>query len=296
MKLGIPALAEVYGQSRPEFHQLKELAARLLDHLQSELDRFIPIPGDLDQAAETADSFAAFCADSTFAHTLVMLSDGCVAVLLRVDHEFSFALIDAVLGPGQRPAAPAGPDEAPRALTITETHILETMLAGAFTAAVKRAFDDLIDDDTRLQVIPLADLAHLEALDLPDQILAANAHCTLGNRTCSIGIGLPMSGTLESKAKSERVAPGNGSSHAGDRAKTIDLLSAATLELRAVLGTATIPLAEIRAFAAGSIILLHKLNSGLPQVELCCGGQVLCSGTVVEDHGWHKFLLHQEGE
>jgi len=295
MKLGIPALAEVYGQSRPEFHQLKELAGRLLDHLQSELDRFFPAPGDLGQVAETVDSFTAFCADSTFAHTLVMLSDGCVAVLLRVDHEFSFALLEAVLGPGQAPADLVGPG-APQPLTITETHILETMLAGAFTAAVRRAFDDLIDDDTRLQVIPLADLAHLEAADLPDQILAANAHCTLGDRTCSIGIGLPLAGVLESRAKSEPVAPTSGAIDAGDRAKTRDLLSAATLELRAVLGTATIPLAELRAFAAGSVILLHKLNSGLPRVELCCAGQVLCSGTVVEDRGWHKFLLQQEGE
>lgn len=290
MKIGIAALAEVYGQTRPEFHQLKELAGRLIDHLHNELGRVTSSPIDLGEVAETAESFAAFCADASFPQCFILFSGDKMIAVLRADREFSLALVDAVLGP-DRTQARGGPA---RSMTITETRILETMLVGAFTAAVQRAFGETSDDYIQLQVIPATDLARLESVELPDNIVAASARCLIGSRNCAIGIGLPLVVTLEGKAEPP-TAIKNGN-YAGGVAKTGNFLSAAPMELRAVLGTVAISLAEIRAFAAGSVIMLHKLNAGLPRVELNCGGQVLFSGTVVEDRGWHKFLIQQRGE
>jgi len=183
-------------------------------------------------------------------------------------------------------------------MTATEIRILDTVLGMTFVAAVKRAFNRILPKETPLSVMPLRD--SLEALRKifagPDQGATAALECSIATKSGSMVVGLPL--TLISKLRTNVAPTAAQGGRTGDdwpKGQTRFPIRNAAMRLELVLGSVKMPLEEIRALTKGSVIPLDKLSGGLTHAELCCGGCVIFSGTVVEDHGWHKFVIQKRG-
>lgn len=297
-KVGLAALAEFQGQRRQEFEELESLCERVLDHLTSELTRAISRPVEIVGSVRSADGIPiSFNGDET-ERVLVLGVDGHGVAALRTDQKLSLALIDALLGKDQGARAPADISTTQLSMTATEIRILDMVLGVTFVAAVKRAFNGILPKEIPLSVMPLRD--SLEALRKifagPDQGATAALECSIATKSGSMAVGLPL--TLISKLRTN-VAPttAQGGSIGDDcpKGQTRFPIRNAAMRLELVLGSVKMPLEEIRALTKGSVIPLDKLSGGLTHTELCCGGCVIFSGTVVEDHGWHKFVIQKRG-
>jgi flagellar motor switch protein FliM len=84
------------------------------------------------------------------------------------------------------------------------------------------------------------------------------------------------------RAKLTRGATDRGALESASKTAPPSSLMGANLEMRAILGSSAMQLADIRVLKPGAIIALGETR------------QPVFSGTVVEDQGWRRFLIEEK--
>jgi flagellar motor switch protein FliM len=283
-KSGLLALADAYGLDRHVLQQLKLLAEDFFDEFRAQLASHAGVSLKLSGLAQSMSSLKDLCAGVPACRLVFLASDKTIAALVRADASFARSLVDCVISgkTSQKTAA--------RGLTTVEERLLSNTMA---TACSKSATSRLAD-----QLAPGGDLRCVEpaladsVYDSSEQLVLARITSQIGDCIGALDLALPFSRISKTRAHSV-------SAHLPD---SIDVesraraqLGDARAELVAVLGQMMMPLEAVRALVRGSILSLHPLKGGVPNVELHCGDQVLFSGAVVEHRGWRRFLIHQAG-
>jgi flagellar motor switch protein FliM len=293
-KTGLAALAESYGLERSELHQLRLLAERLFDQLREELTRQLRSPVRMLEVGQGAESMAEFCTDPHAQHVAILGFDDEAAIVVRLEKSLAFAMVDAVF----HADAPSHPEASPeRKLSTTEQYILSNLLGSSLEGVLRKIFGVFFGSRSDLKLMRMEHSPRLvpDAFPPGEQIVTTGVKCVIGRSGGAIDIGLPLSVILQVRM---RLAPPRSSKPKpeADQDRARNLLGGAELELEAVLGRKQIPLEQIQALTPGSIIPLQKVTSGVPCVELRCGGLALFAGTVVQYRGWHRFLIRRQGE
>jgi len=118
--------------------------------------------------------------------------------------------------------------------------------------------------------------------------------CSMGEQHGSLFFTLLISTLHPVRAKLSRGTPERGR-EAGAKAAPPSALLGANFELQAILGSAAMPLNDIRALKPGAIISLGQPREMAPRLELRYADKPIFYGTVVEDRGWRRFLIEEKG-
>ncbi|HEY6394925.1 MAG TPA: FliM/FliN family flagellar motor switch protein, partial [Candidatus Binataceae bacterium] len=177
-----------------------------------------------------------------------------------------------------------------------EGYILANTFGVALVRAVSRVFSPLFGGRSGLALMSMEHRPGLipNTFTAGEQMVTAGLTCLLAGAGGAIEIGLPLSMIMQVRT---RLVPAQIRNHDPSQGlgRSRRLLGA-TFELEAVLGCVAASLAEVRALKPGSVVMLQKLDAKVPRVELRACDQILCTGTVVEDRGWYRFLIQKKGK
>jgi flagellar motor switch protein FliM len=284
---GLAALADTYGLDRTELRQLEVLGERFFDQLREELGRYVALPVRLADLGQLVTTFAEFVAASPAQHHMVVGIDGQPALCVRIDGRLAGSIVAAMLG---YDSAQAGATD-PQPLTKTERRMLSGVLERIVIAALARSIGSIVGEQRTFRIArPLSESGETpELLGPGEQLVCTAATCRIGAEagSAAIGIALPLIFHLRDKLQHPQ-APSN---RADPIAKARASLHDSELTLRAVLGSVSIALGDLRRLGPGSFIPIKPLDGGVAKVELRHRDFVLFAGTVVEDRGWHRFVV-----
>jgi flagellar motor switch protein FliM len=275
--------------SEQELQQFYLAATRFFDQLSQNLSRHLPITLTIADVTQGFDSFEVFCKAATAQLLLIPVLKRGATLVFCADRQMSRLMIDALLMASDK-MMPTGDEKAEVGLSVTESRILVQILGGAFTKVVDEVFGRFFGGHV-VDLIQNVDHAGLlaHALDPGERLLIAKASATVGGRDGELALALPLSLVAPSKT-TEAIHNSNPVEATGPEG--VGRLAAVPIEMSAVLAERQLPLAEVRYLKEGAVILLQRLRH-LPKAQLRAAGQVLFRGAIVENQGWHNFLIQQ---
>lgn len=299
-RVGLIALAETYGLERAELQELKLLGQRFFDGLAEILARYLGAPIEIAELTQRSLSFADFCSAAPNQHTVLLGFEDEPVMMFRIENNLALAMVNLLFGANAAGGSLDHGDGVP-ALTATEAHIVSNVLEKSLVRAFEPVSSGLFGKRRSIQVLHginrVRELAN--APDPAEAAIAIEARCSLNEQPGWLGIALPTSMIFQIRRRlvPAPATPPEPRSPVSLVSRTA--LAEASVTLRAILNTQTLPLSNIRQLTAGSIVPLGKLWRNLPQVELTVEGQTLVHGTIVEERGWRRFLIQhcevQEG-
>jgi flagellar motor switch protein FliM len=206
------------------------------------------------------------------------------------------AIIDTLVGvpPGKGAALQ---EDSESSLTATESRVFVRLLGRSITSTLDRVFSRLFGDRGSAEILLSADHPAFgpKSFDASEQLVTTQARCTINQVSGCFTLGLPMSVVYQIRAK--LVPPlVAGANRSPEGTRNVAALTAVPIEMQALLGRRTMLFSQVRKLKVGSVVLLQKLERELPKVEMRAAGQLLFRGTIVDDHGWHNFLIQQIGD
>jgi len=291
---GLAALAESFALDRTELHRLTLLNRQLFEHVCKEFAMLSPTALrilDLTLQVEDYMDFAARLWPSGFA-TVIDLDRRPVG-LFGVQDELAEGLL---WGNGPLTQASDNDSSIAKGLTRIEGRILAETIGSATLHAFNQVFRPLFginatigrnDPDGKLA-------ATASVLAGRGRLATCTLKCSMGEQHGSLFFTLLISTLHPVRAKLSRGTPERGR-EAGAKAAPPSALLGANFELQAILGSAAMPLNDIRALKPGAIISLGQPREMAPRLELRYADKPIFYGTVVEDRGWRRFLIEEKG-
>ena len=295
-RAGLAALAETYGLEPLELYQLQLLGKRFFDQLLAELISRTTRPIKVFEVTQNLKSFGQFSNSPDTEYLFVLGYDNEAALAFRVERGMARAMVDALVGVSPSNDA-AVPKYSESSLTATESRVFVRILGRSITSTLDRVFSHLFGDRGSAEILLSADHPAFgpKSFDASEQLVTAQARCTINQVSGCFTLGLPMSVVYQIRAKliPPLIARTNRSP---EGTKNVAALTAVPIEMQALLGRRTMLFSQVRKLKVGSVVLLQKLERELPKVEMRTAGQLLFRGTIVDDHGWHNFLIQQIGD
>jgi len=293
VKTGLQNMAEAYGLERGGAAEFKSLAHRFIELFAENLARMVKrrirLIGSVSLSLESFANYFSAPAQQAF----IIRRPGAEHLAVRIDPDLAGALIGGALGGiqvdgGSQSAGAAS--ATPIRLTPAETRLAGRLLKDALAASARAALAATLGESTAVIVDGAAEMA--EAGDPLLKMAVAAGRLSLNGREAGFAVGLPLSALPAPNFRPEapRARPREGATPAM-RAR----LGGARMALAAVLGAVELPFNAVRKLTPGSIIMLGKLEGPAPRVELRYGDLSLCAGTVIEECGWHRFLIQAGG-
>jgi flagellar motor switch protein FliM len=295
-RAGLAALADTYGLEPLELHQLQLLGKRFFDQLGEDLMRYTTSPIKVVEVGQNLESFEQFCKRPRTQYICSLGYDNEAALAFRVERGMPRTIVDALLG--VRAHAPlARVEDGGGALSATESRLFLRILGRTVTAALDRVFGRLLGDRGSVELLLSVDHPAFgpRTFDASEQLVTLQARCRLNDVSGCFTLGLPLSLLLQIRT---RLVPRilTGANHNLHKPNSTTALANALVEMQALLGQRMMPFSQLSRLKVGSVVLLQKLDRDLPKVELRAAGQLLFRGTVVDDRGWHNFLIQQIGD
>jgi flagellar motor switch protein FliM len=277
------------GTSELELQQFHLLEARFFDQLHQNLSSYLTVPLKLSDIKQGFETFGDFCKGARARLVFVLVLEGATTLVFRVEDQMAGLIVDAIFTADDN-KMPSGEDNAEARLSETELRILLQILGSAFTAAVEEVFGRVFGCRV-INLIQNVDHPGLlgNALGPGELVLTAEASAMLKGRCGDFALGLPLSLVSQLQARESPSSLNRGDTPGSHE---VSSLAAVPIEMSAVLAKRELSLAEVSRLEPGSVIILQRLRH-LPKAQLCAAGQVLFRGTIVEDHGWHNFLIQR---
>lgn len=292
-KPGLTLLAETYGLKRDDLNQLKLAGRRLFDEIREEIPRMTGKSlrtGSLDLRSE---NFSAFSATQPRGYFAAVGDENGLAAVMRADLSIACALLAAALG-GRAPAEQKSGGEV---MSLLESKVLSAMVGGVLLHGVNRAIVPMLGTKHLMRLAKISDAGNLAAEVSADSqpVIVASVECQFEGARGMLAVALMprIAERLRAGLTAQAVTAARGRSRAGTRRAIPGSVGWAELGLRAVLGSTTMSLFELRRLAPGNIIFLRRMDGGSPLVELKCSDTPLFSGTVVCDRGWYRFVIER---
>ena len=294
-KSGLLALADAYGLERAELEQLKLLCERFFDQLREELMTLVNRSFKMTGLAQGSASFVEFFNGARDHHFASLGFNDEAPIAVHIENSLASAVIASILNIPADTSADADPSK--RGVTMTEEYILANSLGEAMAKAAAGVFAIFFDNRAGLRLLRMEHRPSLiaDTLAPAERMATASVDCMADGIGGRIELGLPLSIIMPAKALLTQTHVKHSNPEAAP-GKLRSLLSTTPVELEAVLGRLTMPLAGVRALVPGSVLMLQKAPGGMARVELQCGGQALLTGTVVEHRGWRRFMVHEKEE
>jgi flagellar motor switch protein FliM len=277
------------GTSELELQQFHLLEARFFDQLRQNLSSNLTVPLKLSDIKQGFEAFGDFCKGTRARLVFIPVLESAATLVFRIGDQMAGLIVDAIFTADDK-KMPSSADNAETRLSETESRILLQILGSAFTAAVEEVFGRVFGGRV-IDLIQNVDHAGLlgNALGSGELMLTAEASATLKGHCGDFALGLPLSLVSQLQA---RKSPSSSNSGDTPGSREVSSLTAVPIEMSAVLVERELSLAEVSRLKPGSVIILQRLRH-LPKAQLCAAGQVLFRGTIVENHGWHNFLIQQ---
>jgi flagellar motor switch protein FliM len=277
------------GTSELELQQFHLLEARFFDQLRLNLASYLTSSLKLADSKQGFETFGDFCKGARTRLVFVVALENAAILAFRVEEQMAGLIVDAIFTADDK-KMPSGEDNAEARLNETELRILLQIVGSAFTAAVEEVFGRMFGCRV-INLIQNIDHPGLlsNALGSGELMLTAEASATLKGRCGDFTFGLPTSRLSQLQARESPSSLNRGDTPGS---REVSSLAAVPIEMSAVLAKRELSLAEVSRLEPGSVIILQRLRH-LPKAQLFAAGQVLFRGTIVEDHGWHNFLIQQ---
>jgi flagellar motor switch protein FliM len=272
-----------------ELQQFHLLGARFFDRLRQNLSCYLTVPLKLSDIKQGFETFGDFCEGKRAQLVFVSVLESAATLVFRVGDRMAGLIVDALFNTDDK-KMPSSEGNVVAHLSVTESRVLLQILGDAFTAAVAEVFGRMFGGRV-IDMIQNVDHASLleNALGSGELLLTAEASATFKGwcRDFALGLPLPLVSQLRTRESSSSLNSGDimGS-------QKVSGLAAVPIEMSAVLAERELSLAEVSRLKPGSVIILQRLRH-LPKAQLRAAGQVLFRGTIVENHGWHNFLIQQ---
>ncbi|MBV8361324.1 MAG: FliM/FliN family flagellar motor switch protein [Deltaproteobacteria bacterium] len=277
------------GTSELELQQFHLLEARFFDQLRQNLSSYLTVPLKLSDVKRGFETFGDFCKGERAQLVFVPVLDSAATLVFRVGDQMAGLIVDAIFTAADK-KMPSNQENAETHLSETELRILLQILGAALTTAVEEVFSRVFGGRVT-DLIQNVDHAGLleNKLDSGELVLTAEASVILKGRCGDFALGLPFSLISQLHTKESPFSLNSGDIPGS---RNVSSLAAVPVEMSAVLAERELSLAEVSRLKLGSVIILQRLRQ-LPKAQLCAAGQVLFRGTIVENHGWHNFLIQQ---
>jgi flagellar motor switch protein FliM len=274
-----------------ELEQFRVLGTRFFDRLRRNLSRDSMVLLTLTHVQQGLETFGQFCEGARAQLVFVPVLESAATLIFRAGAPAPRLLVDALFnGSDEQLSGSEGAAEG--RLSATESRILIQVLGAAFATTVEQIYAPLFGGGRVVDVIQNIDHASLlgNALASEEQMLTTEASLTLKGQSGDFALGLPLSMVSQLRTKA---APSSCDSNVTvgavqDRVS----IAAIPVEMSAVLAERELSLAEVRRLKPGSVIILQRLRY-FPKAQLRAAGKVLSRGTIVENRGWHHFLVQQ---
>lgn len=290
---GLQSLADAYGLERGGAAEFRALAHRFselfADNLARMVARRIRLVGGVSLSLESFAEYFATPAQQTF----IIKRPGAEHVAVRVDPELKAALVRGALGAKQGDGGSQSAGEASTTrvrLTPAEIRFARRLLQDALGASARAAFES---SGGSAPVIAEGAAEMAETSDPLAKMAVAAGRLALNDCEAGFALGAPLAALpaphFHAEARQARLQK------EGEASAMRARLGGARMSLAAVLGSVELPFDAVRKLEPGSIIVLGALAGPAPRVELRYGALPLCAGTVIEECGWHRFLVQVGG-
>ena len=274
-----------------ELQQLHLLGARFFEQLRQALSYCLAAPIVVAGIKQVFETFAEFCEPARAQFLFATVSESSQSLMFRTEAPVPRLILDGMFDGSERADEDRALDSQ---LSSTEARIFIQLLTRAFAKAVDQELGPLLGGGRVSDVIQSLDHPGLlaDAFDSEEMLVTSEANIRVKGQTGTIAVGLPLSLVLQTRSK-HASTPLNINA-AVDGFCEQACVAAIPVEMIAVLAQREMSLAEVRSLKPGSVLFLQRLRH-VPKAELHASGQILCRGTIVEDRGWHNFLVQQLG-